>query len=246
LGAFPTSLAGPDAALVITVGVACWVIAIARGQRHERRARGATLLVLPALADVAIIGFTSLPQTRFVYFPIACLIVAGSVALVTLWRRIGAARAAVATATVVTLVILILGGGLTNLRNESRSAPRQRFIVEASHAIRDDAAGRSCSVLTYLNAFVTWYSRCATVTYGFPPVPGREQLLTGQKRYVLLLSGFDPLGHGFAAGQPSGDVLQRYLRIAEPVPFAVIRDPRGGAISARIYGLKPPSPGDSF
>lgn len=235
LRSFPSDLAGTAAAAIMAAGLLGWLIRLVFGDRRGQTFRATTLLVFPALAQVVVLGITSLAQTRFIYFPIACLILAGSLELVSAWRRFPATRALLAVPIVLVLAASAIDSGIGNVDRQALNSPREQFIAVASRAIRADAKAGSCSVLTYLNTFVSWYSRCATVTYGFPPVAGRESLLTGEHRYLLLLAGFDPYGHGFSAGQPTGELLAGYLRFTDLEPIIVIRDPATGRIEAQIY-----------
>ncbi|MGH2381254.1 MAG: hypothetical protein ACRDG7_08545, partial [Candidatus Limnocylindria bacterium] len=98
--------------------------------------------------------------------------------------------------------------------------------------IETDAAGRSCSVLTYLVPHMTWYSRCAGYDFRYPAEPGREALLTGERRYLLLFPG------DVGGLQPSGADRAGYLALAESEPMAVIPDRVTGRPAAEIYRLR--------
>lgn len=236
VGQFFSTVAGPIAGGVAAIGLitAAWKVV---GRRQpDRVTRVYLFLLIPALGSGLLLGLLTLAQTRYIYLPIMLLVISGAIGLAALWRRLPAiprtGSAALAVA-VISVVVLNVGSGMVALQDAY--ARTQRDVVVAAEQIRADALAHSpdgepdCSVLTYLVPEVTWYSGCAAFHFGYPARAGRETLLSGATRYLLLMAG-PPTNR-----QPQGRVLEDYLRLVDPEPIAVVRDLSSGSVAARIY-----------
>lgn len=226
---FPRRLAGPLAAGFMTLGLVGWAWYLLRGRRrdHDAVGRALTLLVVPAMLQVVVIGFISHPEGRYIFLPIILLLVAGALVASRGWRALDSRhRAVVAAAALALLAGIVLDVGAANVRLLRAQLPREHTVLASAEALRDASHGE-CSVLTNLVPQVTWYSGCAAYNFADTRVPGRERVLHGQDRFLLVLVNDDP-------AQPRGDVLEAYLAKVEEDPVTVIRD-AGGTITARLY-----------
>jgi hypothetical protein len=227
---FPSGLAGPIAGIFMTLGILAWPARLLASGWRARESRALTFLVLPALAIGTLLGLVTLAQTRYIFLPLMLLCIAGAVAAVSLASTLGAAwRRAATVALLLSVTVVGLDGSSDMVARQAAYAPTQWKVIDAAVAIREDAAG-GCSVLSYAVPHVTWYSGCETYHFGFPPVAGRERLLEGEHRYLLLFLGA-------RERQPSGALLEEYLALAEPEPFAVIIDHVSGEPGAVVYRM---------
>lgn len=244
LGIFTGRLAGPVAAALAWLAVIGWgvsLVDLAVRRRIRRGTRVLTLLVVPALVQGLLLGVVALPQTRYVFFPIVLLVLAGAIVLVAAASAIGRRLriesdrrlvAALGGLAVVGLLVAAAWGGVPRVGSAARASVSQLDVLDIAAAIRDDADGRSCAVLTYFVPDVTWYSGCAGYNFGVPPRTGRESLLTEQRRYLLLFTGD-------AGGlQPSGDARAYYVGLADGPPIATVSDRGSGKPAAEIYRLR--------
>jgi hypothetical protein len=239
LRGFLSVVAGPVAGPVAIAGVLALGWRLAIGPRRDPTTRGYLLLIVPALAVGLLLGVVALAQTRYVFVPLALLVTAGAIAVVRVWRRIeGPLRPVLATLAVAVGVSAMLNAGGGRIALLAADAPGQQYLAEAGRRIRADASASGsdatpdCAILGYPVPQITWYSSCAAYDFGFPPAAGREKLLTAAHRYLLLLAGDRPR-------QPQGELLDRYLALVEPEPFAEVRNASGG-IGARIYRFVAP------
>ena len=240
LGGFFTTVAGPIAGAVAVVGLVAAIAHLLRARRVDRQARAFLLVLLPALAVMLVLGLLTLAQTRYIYPSLLLLTVAGGMGIAAAWHRLPVLlRAAGGVLAFAVVAIAMLNAGTTMVASQAAYARTQRDLVEASERIRADAlaravgagavgAGADCSVLAYPVPEVTWYSGCATYHFDYPAAPGRDALLSGRHRYLMLLAGS-------TIRQPRGAMLQGYLRLVEPQPFAIVRDQASGEVAIRIY-----------
>jgi hypothetical protein len=213
----------------------------ARLRRATTTMRILTLLVAPALGQGLLLGIVALPQTRYIFFPIVLLTIAGvlvitraTVALARGWPAIARTvrLPAVVGIVVVGLLLAAASGDVARVGRDTRVARSGLDIIDIGTAITADAAGRSCSVLTYLVPEITWYTRCAAYNFNYPARAGAEYQLGGSRRYLLLFTG------DAGALQPSGSDRASYLALAERPALAVIDDHVTGTPNAEIYRLR--------
>lgn len=239
---FFSYVAGPVAGAVAAAGLIGLVWRLVVVRRWDRVLRGYLFLVLPALAVGLLLGEVALAQTRYIYVPLMLLAIAGGVAVARAWRALPSAlRTGVAAITLSTGLVVMLNVGADVVRAQAAYAPSQRWVIDAAHVIRDDALAHDpegddphCAVLSYLVPRITWYSGCATYHFALPAVAGRERLLAAPNRYLVLVSGD-------RERQPHGEVLQQYLDLVEPEPFATVNG-SDGRIAARIYRFRADAP----
>lgn len=238
LSQFFTTVAGPIAGALAVAGIAGGAFHFLAWRRIDRLSRAYLFVLLPALSVGLLLGLVTLAQTRYIYVSLILLAVAGGLAIAPLWQRLPSLpRVAIGTLAFVTLAIAMLNAGTTMVAVQAAYARTQRDLVIASERIRADALAASpdgrldCSVLAYPVPEVTWYSGCATFHFGYPAEPGRDALLSGRQRYLMLLSGT-------TIRQPQGTMLDGYLRLVEPTPFATVSDQAAGGVAIRIYRFR--------
>jgi hypothetical protein len=237
---FFSTVAGPFAGTLAIAGPLALLWRVVARRRWDRLTRAYLFLLLPAVAVGLILGEVALAQTRYIYVPLVLLAVAGAVAVAEALHglrrqlRLPMVGLAVAVGTVI-----MLASGVGTVASQAAYAPGQRYLIEAAEQIRADALRQDpgspepqCAVLTYLVPEVTWYSGCAAYHFSLPPVAGREELLRAPLRYLLLLSGDRDR-------QPQGALLDYYLALVEPQPFATVPNARGQT-AARIYRFRVP------
>jgi hypothetical protein len=122
-------------------------------------------------------------------------------------------------------VAALLWSGVTM---PSRAADRAEFMEwERRAGLLIGQLGKdSCSVLASDYPQVSWYSGCPTYNFADVDQPGRDALLSGANRFLVLRSD--------GQFQPGGPVLEAYLANVQPAPVAELRN-RNGHVVARIY-----------
>jgi hypothetical protein len=162
------------------------------------------------------------------------ILIAGSVSAVDLGRLLSHAwRRTLLAGVVVSIVVTAVGSAAVMMRLQAEVTPLSAHLVDAASRIRDDAAGRSCSILGYPPPELVWYSGCAAHHFGYPPIPGRETALSGERRY-LVLSPFE------FDREPAGTLREEYLTLAEPEPFAIVPNRVTGDPALEVYRLMAP------
>lgn len=242
LGIFGGDLAGSTIALLAWAALLGWIATLVDAVRLRRvttTLRSLTLLVVPALAQGLVLGVAALPQTRYVFFPIVLLVIAGTLVMTRVVVAVGRNQSHIARhvepwpivgVVVMGLLLAAASGGVNRVARDAETA-RSSLTVLAD-AITADAAGQPCSVLTYVVPQVTWYTRCAGYNFRYPARVGAETQLTGSRRYLLLFSG-DAGGR-----QPTGDDRSYYLALAQTPPIAVIQDRASAGPDAEVYRLR--------
>jgi hypothetical protein len=237
---FFSTVAGPFAGTLAIAGPVALAWRLVARRRWDRLTRGYLFLLLPAVAVGLILGEVALAQTRYIYVPLALLAIAGAAAVPEALRGLpGKLRLPMAGLAIAVGMVIMLGSGAGTVATQAAYAPGQRYLIEAAQRIRADAlrqdpdsAEPQCAVLAYLVPEVTWYSGCAAYHFSLRPIAGREELLRAPQRYLLLLSGDRDR-------QPQGALLDDYLALVEPQPFATVPNARG-EIAARIYRFRAP------
>jgi len=152
IGWLPFALAGPAAGIAMLAGILAGVI---------KRAPRAAFLVVPAVADVVLIGLTEHGDKRFIFLPVALLCVAGAIVAAESAPAESAARRAFAGVVVLALV----GGGIfTAIHNEQTRAQRVPPLLAGRYIAA--RAPKPCTILAVKIAETTWYSGCSTYYFG--------------------------------------------------------------------------------
>lgn len=196
------------------IALAAAFMDIALGFREsETRVRQAFLLV-PALAQVLMLGLISHGEPRFLFFPVALVVVAGAIGVdQRLVRGRQWARAVAFGLAVVVAGSLGLSAVYARDRVGGRSANNEPLQLAAA-LIAEDSPSRDCAVMTSNDAQVTFYSACATSRFRADADP-RDAVaaLPGESRYLLLVDG--------STSQPTGDDLEALISLTEGEPTLV-------------------------
>jgi hypothetical protein len=164
----PSRLIGPGPALVALIGIFAFGYWVARSvvlRSWSRHARAMTLLVVPALAQIVILGIGILPQYRYVFFAMTCLVIAGAITMAALWQTLSGMRWLITTAGI---ALLALGIGVSAITMpaaaESRSVVYSWIRATGERIAAESDA--SCGVLASAVPQFTWYTGCATYDFG--------------------------------------------------------------------------------
>jgi 4-amino-4-deoxy-L-arabinose transferase-like glycosyltransferase len=144
----PFDLAGPLAGATMLAAI---VTAVARSKRR------AAFLIVPAVADIVLIGLAEHGDKRFIFFPVALLCVAGAIVVA---EHIGAKRALAAAAALAVVAAGIFTAIRTNRTRDAREPP-----LLAGHVVAARAP-HPCTVLAAEIAETTWYTGCSTYYFG--------------------------------------------------------------------------------
>jgi hypothetical protein len=224
----PGELAGVLPGLAVVLGLVVGAQHLARAtlrRSWDRRARMYGLLCVPAVIHVLVLGLVALPQQRYVFLPVALLTLAGSLAIADGAAAHGRAGRLAASGAAIAVVVALMWSGIAMPgRAEGRTA-FQAWERQAGLLIGEIGDG-SCSALAADYPQMTWYSGCPTFNFADVQRTGRERLLSGDNRFLVVR----PNGHF----QPTGAVLAAYLSQVESEPVAELYN-RGGQLVARIY-----------
>lgn len=227
--ALPDQLAGQIGALAL-VAALVWlgwrlVRAAARGGM-EATDRVAVFLAIPALGHIGALGLISHGEPRFVFYPVALLLVMAALAADDLRRRVPAEWFRVGAVGLTVAVVALFGLNATRTdRNAEARAASIAILEEAAATVLARSDG-PCGIVTTYAPQLTWFSGCPT------DLPG---LSAAEVDLDPALDGFLVL---FDRGkrQPTGAVLDAYLALAEGDP-TVIDDPVDSIGDARIWAL---------
>jgi Dolichyl-phosphate-mannose-protein mannosyltransferase len=229
----PYHLLGPLGAVIAVIGLVTSVIAITRAIRSrgwDRTTRALAFLFIPAVGQIGVLGVSILPQSRYIYFGIVLLLIAGAIGLARGWSALGVSRRPVGWLASGLLTAYLVG-----------SLSLVPGVVDAQRVgdewIRDGArliasrSGADCSVLASDVPQITWYSECAAYNFGNIAVADRDELLTGRDRWLLVRRDGE--------FQPSKEILDQYLSRVAPGPPILLRD-ESGAVRADLYRFAGP------
>ena len=230
LSDFPDLLAGQAGALGIVIGLVWfgWKMAAAvRAGSLGPDGRLAVFLLVPALGQILLLGLVAHGEPRFVFFPVALLLVAASVAVDDARKRFpqGAFRIAAATAAVALVAMLGVSTDRMDANAEARAASTEVLIDVAETASKEGAG--ACTVVTTYGPQITWYSGCQTFTFvQFARQPDRAI----QPAFVVLFEN--------GKRQPLGAELDAILAETEGDPI-VLDDGADALGDAAMWPVRP-------
>lgn len=176
------AFAGPVAALFFV----WWLIREWRSPAGRVRP---LFLMVPAVAQVVILGVLSHGEARFIFFPLALTLiggVAGALAVTSRWQPTTAAAVRMGLA-------VLLVGSLATATSYVRRAVEGRadsteLIVAASREVDALSGEESCGVMTSYFPQVSYYSSCYTQFFR-PYLTPEETLgrLDGENRFLLIV-----------------------------------------------------------
>ena len=127
---------------------------------HRRRAR---FLAIIALGQFLVIGLVSHASARFIFVAIVLLVVLGVDAIARVIDARPAHRRLALRACGVAVILAWLGVLVSAVPTQRRIQRGLAELVVAGRAIRDDAAGRPCTVIARATPQLMWYSGCTAI-----------------------------------------------------------------------------------
>jgi hypothetical protein len=153
----PVTFYGPLAPLVALAGLVGGG-ALGRAHRHRRRTH---FLLIVSVAMTLWLGLTSDGSARFLFLPIAALVILGIAAIERVLAARPRARRPALPAARGIVVLGWVGTLVATWPIQRHIAALYEGMMTASAAIRIDAAGRPCVVAAYWTSQLMWYSGCA-------------------------------------------------------------------------------------
>lgn len=206
------------------IALAAAVVGVITTWRSPETRRRYLFLLVPALVQVLALGLISHGEPRFIFFPLALVVVAGVMAIDT-WisERTTAWPRALAWASCVLLVgSLALSAAGARESVDSRAASNEPVELAALEVVAL-AGGESCGVLTSYTPQVTYYSGCASVIFETGPTPeGHIARLAGEARFMVLIEN--------GKRQPVGPELQGFIDLTSGSPVVVKGTRRDGMV----------------
>lgn len=222
--AFPYLLAGPLGAGAIVVALGWLLIRLRTGHSPGGAdPRLPVFLVLPALAQIAVLGLLSHGEPRFVFYPVALLVVAASVTVDEMRRTASPVvrRAFVASLAVALIVGLAEAGARADRQAEDRAEGFAALVAAAEVAASE---AKACALMTGHVPQVTWITRCASFSFGLDSVRIPDEVRSGGAMLI-----FDD-----GIRQPSGRLLEEYVE--EAGTEAILVDGSGdGVADGQVY-----------
>jgi hypothetical protein len=214
---YANQLGWPLAGFVGPILLVAAIVGLATSWRHRSLRQRYLFLLLPASLQVIALGLLSHGEPRFIFFPLALIVVGGAIA-VDAWISRGN-RVAVATAWG---LVVVLVGSIAFSAAETRATVEHRALVNSSiqlaaEVVRAESGTATCAVLTTFSPQVTFYSGCSTNEFqpGLGPETAVESL-EGEHRFMVVVED--------ARRQPEGPDLAAYLDLTSGEPVLIERD----------------------
>lgn len=218
----PDLLAGQLGAVALLVAVGWFVW---RTLGHDDR-RPALFLAIPSLGQFLALGLISHGEPRFVFFPVALMMVAAALAVDDVHARMPdwAYRAGTFTVAVAVIASLGLHGARFDSYAESRGA--EFATLEEAAAVIASESERQCGVITGMRPQMTWLSGCHTALYDLEEV----QIRLGPEfdRFLLLSEG--------GPREPDEELEAAYVALASGEPVRI--DGEGSIGDVEIWRLR--------
>jgi hypothetical protein len=186
-------------------------------------------LMIPAAAQVLLLGLVSHGEARFIFFPLALTLIGGVMGFRALRRRW---RPRTTAAVNLGLAVLLLGSlalAASYVRRAVDSRARGTEILQlAAEEMRDLSGDESCGVLTSYFPQITYFSECSTQFFRSYLEP--EEALSrvdGEKRFLLVVED--------GKSQPEGEDLAALIDLTTGQPIVV----RADGESAEVYEFAP-------
>lgn len=190
--------------------------------------RRSLFLLIPAAAQVLVLGIVSHGEARFVFFPLALTVIGGVAGAFELARS---QSPTTKRALVLGLSLLLMGSIALSVASVRRSVEGRILSNEpveiAAETVEAIDSGDSCGVMTSYLPQITFYSSCWTDRFRTTLDPeeavGR---LRGETKFMILIEE--------GKRQPSGDDLKRLMSITSGEPIEIDR-----SRDAAIYRFAP-------
>lgn len=228
--AFPNLLAGELGAVAIIVAIG-WGVYRLQASLHDRRLgsvdRATFFCLIPALGQFLFLGIVSHGEPRFMFFPVALMLVVAGIATEAIRRRVPAEAYGVAFNLLVgAMVVFLFMSGTSVDRNAEARGEGTVVLQRVASSVVDSTEGE-CGILTTYSPQLNWLSGCRVLELR------QDRFVEPRPADVdwhLVL--FDE-----GKRQPEGDLLDAYLEMAVGEPV-LIDDPVDGIGDATIWRLK--------
>ena len=186
-------------------------------------------LMIPAAAQVLLLGLVSHGEARFIFFPFALTLIGGVMGFGVLRRRW---RPRTTQAVNLGLAVLLIGSlalAASYVRRAVDSRARGTEILQlVAEEVRDLSGDESCGVMTSYFPQITYFSECSTQFFRSYLEP--EEALSrvdGEKRFLLVVED--------GKSQPEGEDLAALIDLTKGQPIVV----RAVGESAEVYEFAP-------
>jgi hypothetical protein len=186
-------------------------------------------LMIPAAAQVLLLGLVSHGEARFIFFPLALTLIGGVMGFRALRRRW---RPRTIGAVSLGLAVLLVGSlalAASYVRRAVDSRARGTEILQlVAEEVRDLSGDESCGVMTSYFPQITYFSECSTQFFRSYLEP--EEALSrvdGERRFLLIVED--------GKSQPQGEDLAALIDLTTGQPIVV----RAGGESAEVYEFAP-------
>jgi hypothetical protein len=223
----PYSLLGPLAAAVAVIGLVTCMVVIVRAltlRQWDREARAYSLLLLPAAAQIGVLGITILPVGRYLFPAMVLLIIAGCAGLLRVWSGLLKGRRLTAWLGIGVFVAYLLGS-VALVPGVAAHGLSSNWVREAGRYIAAHSSG-NCSVLASDVPQITWYSGCATYNFGDGLRADRDAVLIGADRWLEVRRD--------GVFQPAAPILDQYLSRVVPGSRVLLKD-ESGVVRGILY-----------
>ncbi len=186
---------GPIALVAALVGLVRW-------WRDREIRTGFLFLLVPALAQIVVLGVVAHGEPRFLFFPIALIVVAG---VMTAQRGFEEVRRPWTRAIALGLSLVVIGSlalsSSTVRRSVDGRAANNEPVELSAQVVASDAGGPDCGVLTSYTPQITFYSLCASEVFRTNLEPDEAvSRLPGESKFMVLIED--------GKRQPTGDDLE--------------------------------------
>jgi hypothetical protein len=207
----------PIALLVTIVGVIGW-------WRSDGMPTRILFLLVPAAVQVGALGLISHGEPRFVFFPVALVVVAGAIVVDHSISHVPSRWTHVLAAGLSVLVVgsLALSASYARTVVENRRENNEPVELAAMEVARE-ADGATCAVLTSYAPQITFYSRCSSRIF-LPDEEPRMMVenLSGDVRFLVLIEG--------GKSQPTGEALDELIALTDGSPVIVTGEKGVGSV----------------
>ncbi len=223
----PEHLAGRLGATVMLAAVIYTAHIVVRAVRYpvdERcRSEARTVVFLMAVAvvlTVALGAFTH-GEPRFVFMPLMAVLLVGGQALVRLTDMLRhTPRVVSAAAFGIVVAVMFTGSAVHMARGMDRITGARDVIAGSADAVRADVGPGDCSVRSSYIPQITWYSACATYSFG-------QALPSADPAYLAM---FDK-----GKRQPTGAEREKEIAMTTGELIAVVNDPHQRIGDGHVY-----------
>lgn len=226
---FPDLLAGQIGAVAIVFALASLVwrlVGAGRRRGLESTNRLAVYLLVPALGQIVLLGLISHGEPRFVFYPVALLLVMAGLGLEDVRRRVPDKWFRVGVAGFLMAVVALFALNADRADRQAEAQAASLVVLEETAGVVVAQSSGGCGIVTTYTPQLTWLSACQT------ELPSLAEAVVdldpGLDRFLVLFEN--------GKRQPTGGVLAGYLDLTVGEPI-VVDDPVDSIGDARIWRL---------